>query len=124
MARYVLTQTQRFQLTNFVKDFYVEKGLSDREFAELATKELGFEVRDNNVDAARDVVNIPSTKARALAANEGLVTVRLARLEERVNELEKVLKAVEEILYQIPDTYLKKDARGPVEQAFIKGATR
>lgn len=92
MARNVLSQKQRFQLTNYVQENYEKFALSDRIFAEEATKNLGFEVNANHVDAARDVLEIPATK---------MVKAAPVLLIERVELLEKRLARAEELLNQL-----------------------
>lgn len=90
MARNVLSQKERFALTNLVKDQYVNAAVTDGAFAKWASDSLGFEVNASHVLAARNVLDISSTKFAPVVPEKmvervALLEKRLAALEERVN---------------------------------------
>lgn len=96
MARNVLTQKQRFVLTNYVQENYVKFGTSDRVFAETASKALDIPVNANHVDAARDVLEIPATRfvvqePTKIIDRIELLEKRLALAEDKINILTKAI---------------------------------
>jgi hypothetical protein len=85
-----LSGKDNFDMQVCVREFYSQLGLHDGEFAEKASEALGFPVTKGNVQGAREVFGIPSTRAVALAAPTdqsgqiAALSARLARLEERI----------------------------------------
>lgn len=81
-----LTGKDHFNMQCFVRDNYAKLGLHDKEFAEVASKELGFTVTWGNVQGAREVFEIPSTRAVNMASNDDLASLRkrIEVLEQRI----------------------------------------
>ena len=62
-----LDQKKQFALNLLVQAEYAERKVTDVEFGKYATEKLGFEINRNNIAAAREVFDIPSTSRRHLA---------------------------------------------------------
>ena len=117
MPRRVLTQKQRYEVINFVKEHYTEKALSDREFAAWATGQLGYLVDYNNVESSRDVLDIAATKF-ATGNNGGteILLGRIKALEDRVTNLDKQVEAIKELLALVQVSVAK-----PIQQQERRG---
>lgn len=82
---------QSSQLLLLVQAEYAASGLNDADFATYASKKLGFEVTENQVEGRREALGIPSTYAVKLQKRGVTIEVLLDMLEEltkRVNALE------------------------------------
>lgn len=83
-----LSAKEVYILTNFVKEHYSAKKMSDKEFAAFAEKELAMPgLSYSHVDHSRDTLGIPSTRQ---VTREG----RTRTLISRVEELEATVKAM------------------------------
>lgn len=103
--RQFLNLKQNLALSKYVADVYPTQDKSDGEFAQLATRALGFDVTVAHVTASRIAQDIPSTAARLKEARRkaeeaqraagvlppsnpaGHVYARLRELEARVENL-------------------------------------
>ena len=98
MTRNVLSHKQVYELTNFVKERFQAAGMSDMEFAVLATKELGFPVNSSNIKTPRGVLGLVSFREQTQQAKtrtlEGALE-RLEVLESTVEELERKMTALQ-----------------------------
>lgn len=91
-ARSSLTMAESFRLMTLVQAEYTARGTSDVEFAEHATKALGFSVNHNNVASARNAFSIPSTKySKPPSPTVESLFQLLLELEKRVRALEDPL---------------------------------
>lgn len=89
--RIVLNFGQKNRLWELVKAEYTTSDMSDREFAQRATKTLGFVCNASHVGACRAESDIDSKKERqAKAAAEAAKLVPVT-LEQRVSNLEKAV---------------------------------
>jgi len=89
-----LARKANFDMQTLVRDHYAEKGLHDKEFAAWATEQLGVTVSAGNVQGAREVFGITSTRDLQRATPKGDIEEafriigdlqrRLAALEQRV----------------------------------------
>lgn len=94
LTKNALSGKARFDLQVFVQKHYTDMGLHDKEFAEKATAELGFTVTGSNVQGAREMFGITSTRDLNRATPKGDIDEafrivgdlqrRLAALEQRV----------------------------------------
>jgi len=76
-----------FDMQALVRDHYAEKKLHDKEFAAWATEQLGVTVTAGNIQGAREIFGIVSTRdiQRATPGDEVAdLRKRLAALEQRV----------------------------------------
>ena len=76
-----------FDMQAYVREHYAAAGLHDKEFAEKASAELGFYITAGNVQGAREVFGIASTRdvQRTTPGDEVAdLRKRLAALEQRV----------------------------------------
>jgi len=88
-----------FKLMKLLEAEYVEKKLTDIQFAEYATQQLGFGVNSDHVFNRRTQLGIPATRTVATAENraskkksdkEALFDM-ICALETRVVNLEKLI---------------------------------
>lgn len=82
--RNALAYSLMFKLTEYVKANYVSSGLTDIDFAEVASKALGFPVVVSNVSNARGALGLLSNyRAKALMAKEKKAVKLAAPVENR-----------------------------------------
>ena len=89
-----LSGKAKFDLQAYVQANYATAGLHDKDFAEKASAELGFAITGSNVQGAREVFSIASTRDLQRATPKGGIDEalriigdlqrRLAALEQRV----------------------------------------
>lgn len=83
-TRVVLGQKQTFQLLKYMEEHYTKSGLTDVEFAERATAELGFNITLNrsHIGTARATLGLESNVRPGGNVGSPNYTVVLARLKE------------------------------------------
>lgn len=94
LTKNALSGKAKFDLLLYVQTNYAAANLHDKEFAEKATAELGFTITGGNVQGAREVFGITSTRDLQRATPKGDIEEafriigdlqrRLAALEQRV----------------------------------------
>lgn len=86
-----LTLAENFALATLVQKSFVTSKMNDKEFAKLATKELGFEVTFHQVFSHRNAFNIPAHGRLNADRN-----MDLAELQYKITEIFSRLKKLED----------------------------
>jgi hypothetical protein len=89
--RHTLTLTQSAMLVHFIMARFAKENKHDAAFAEIATKELGFEVTGVHVHTRRTELKIPFAMSEDTTPQ--LMSVRIKELEAKVDGINKTLAA-------------------------------
>ena len=84
--RNFLNFKQDFEVAKLLTEQYTASGLTDREFADMATKTLGFPVAQKQIEHRRNELGIPAS-IKACASRVGYTDLlrRVEVLEKRVD---------------------------------------
>jgi hypothetical protein len=87
-----LTMPQNHALINYIVSDYTNSGLNDFEFAEEASKELGFPVNKGHIAVRRHEFGIESNVNQPTVFKKLSTEARIKELEIQVSSLWGVLK--------------------------------
>lgn len=88
-VRDVLPGKIRFKLMTEIQEQYATMGVTDEEFVKHAIIAVGYPINANHVMHARQLLEIPSTKNKALVPST--IVARLQKLETEFADLLKKL---------------------------------
>lgn len=87
-----LTMLQSAELVLLIRNEYPKQKMTDTQFAEFATKQLGFQVIHSHVLSRRQELGITAGKLELAAAKKLTIIGRVEALEKEVAELKEKLK--------------------------------
>ena len=87
-----LTMLQSAELVLLIKNEYSKSKMMDSQFAEFATKQLGFQVLHSHILSRRQELGITAGRMEQLTAKKQTVIGRVEQLEKEVAELKEKLK--------------------------------
>lgn len=90
-VKIMLTHAQMFRVMLKTQESFVDSDLTDAEFAEKLSAELGFPVSESSIATARKAFDIPSRKEIRGKIVQTTPEARLAALEAKVAAMDKFL---------------------------------
>ena len=83
-----------FAFLKYVEANFTASQMVDAEFAVKAQADLGFPITKNNVQGAREALEIPSYTASRSTEQAGSLAARLSTLERKVEDLHDLLRSI------------------------------
>lgn len=87
-----LSMVDSAKLVMLIQNEYSKSKMMDSQFAEFATKQLGFQVLHSHILSRRQELGITAGRMEQLTAKKQTVIGRVEQLEKEVAELKEKLK--------------------------------